>query len=203
MGHAMTEASPPPSGIHGFLSVLERASAGDAEAPISLGAVLDALGRTSFAPFFVLPPLVAITPPGAIPGVPTAMAAIVVLAALQMLCGLKHVWLPRFLEERSLKAQHLRAMLRLIRPVACALDRILRQRLVLFTEAPFLHAILAFCILAGLTMPAMELIPFAAAVPNVAILIFGLALLLRDGLLALFATGVASASMAMAIAIIL
>jgi hypothetical protein len=202
----MTEASappPPPSDINGVLSVLERACAGDAEAQISLEALLDALGRKSFAPFLVLPPIIAITPPGAIPGVPSAMAAIVVLAALQMLCGFKHVWLPRFLEVRSLKAKSLNAMLRLIRPVARALDRVLKRRLVIFTEAPFLYAILAFCILAGLTMPVMELIPFAAAVPNVAILTFGLALLVRDGLLALFASGVASAGMAMAAAILL
>jgi hypothetical protein len=185
----------PHADMKGLLAAILDACAVRESGRITLGEILDSVGRRSFGPFLVIPPLIAILPPfGAIPGLPTAMAVIVIFAAIQMLVGMRHFWVPGFLERRSLNASRLRSGLMRTQPVMHVLDRLFGPRLTFFTREPFLYAILIFCILAALSMPLMELVPFAAAAPNIAILTFGLAITLRDGLLALAATGFISFS---------
>lgn len=50
------------------------------------------------------------------------------------------------------------------------------------------------CILLALTVPPLELLPFATTAPMAAIAAFGLALLVRDGLLMVIATLLAGAA---------
>jgi hypothetical protein len=55
--------------------------------------------------------------------------------------------------------------------------RSFRPRLSWLTEGPFTYAIAAICILIALPIPPLELMPFAAAAPALAVTLFGLGLI--------------------------
>jgi hypothetical protein len=154
---------------------------------VAIGDVVEALGARSFAPFLVLVPLIDISPIGGIPGLPTAMAATVILVAAQILFGRTHLWLPGFIERRSLGSQKLCKAVCKARPVAKRLDRWFHGRLLRFTRGGWVKAAAAVVIVLACTVPPLELLPFATTAPMVAILLFGIALLVRDGLLMVIA----------------
>ena len=64
-------------------------------------------------------------------------------------------------------------------------DWFLGERLQVLVEGPMEQGIAAICIVVALTMPAAEIVPGLAAVPAAAILLLGLAITSRDGLLGL------------------
>ncbi|MFA9459213.1 exopolysaccharide biosynthesis protein [Thiohalorhabdus methylotrophus] len=164
---------------------------GDAAAErerVNLDTILDATGRRSFGPLILLSGLITLAPViGDIPGMPTIMAALVLLTAGQLLFRREHFWLPGWLLKRSVGRQGLCKALRWMRPPARFLDRWTRPRLRRFAQGTALYAIAGVCILIALGMPVMELIPFSANGAGVALTAFGLALIARDGALALFA----------------
>jgi hypothetical protein len=95
-----------PHDLEGMLDQLARAS--DGSGPVSVGELLDAIGQRSFGPFLLVPALIAFTPLGGIPGLPTALAAVVIVVAGQLLIGMKQFWLPSILLRRSIERQRLR-----------------------------------------------------------------------------------------------
>jgi hypothetical protein len=154
---------------------------------VAIGDVVGALGSRSFAPFLVLVPLIDISPIGGIPGLPTAMAATVILVAAQILFGRTHLWLPSAVERRSVSAPKLCRAADKARPVAERLDRWFHGRLPRFTQGPWVKAAAGAVILLACAVPPLELLPFATTAPMLAILLFGIALLVRDGLLMIVA----------------
>lgn len=155
---------------------------------VSVGDMLDHFGHRSFGPVLMIFALLEISPVGGIPGLPSVLAFMCALLAAQMLFGHEHVWLPRFLEKRSLRSGRLLKALCRIEGLAHSLDKRFRNRLEQFTTTVWRKlagmAIIALC----LTVPPLELIPFASTAPMAAIAMFGLALTVRDGLLMLVAT---------------
>jgi len=155
---------------------------------ISLDAILDAVGRRSFGPLLLVAGLATLAPIiGDIPGVPTLMAVLVLLTAGQLLFRREHIWLPHWLLNRSVAHDKLCKALDWLRPPARFLDRWLRPRLTVLTRGVGLSVIAVACLLVALAMPAMEMVPFSANGAGAALTAFGLALISRDGLLALFA----------------
>ncbi len=84
-----------------------------------------------------MPSLIALSPVGAIPGLPAITSVIVVIFAVQMLLAQKHVWLPRWLKERTIDGAKLAKGLGAFRPVARFVDHLLRPRLLFLTRGPF------------------------------------------------------------------
>lgn len=164
--------------------------------PVTLGNLLDAIGRRSFGPLLLLAGLVVLAPViGDIPGVPTAVAVVVFLAAIQLIFGRRHFWLPRWLLKRSISREKLSKALGWMRKPARFVDRLIRRRLGTFVEGGAVHAIAVVCIIIALTMPFMEVVPFSANIAGAALTALGLALIAKDGLLALIAfvmTGLAA-----------
>src|SRR5690606_31710215 len=95
---------------------------------------------------------------------------------------------------RCLPHRHLLRAVRLMRPLARGVDRLLKPRLAWLVESHAVYAVAVVCALVALTMPPLELVPFAATAAGVAIAAFGLALSGRDGLLALLAFGFCGAT---------
>src|SRR5690606_36946996 len=60
----------------------------------------------------------------------------------------------------------------------------------------------AICILLALTVPPLELVPFATTAPMGAIAAFGLALFVRDGLLMIIAAALSGGAIAVGVAVI-
>lgn len=175
-----------PETLHELLQRIgEAADAG--EESISLAAIMERLGPRSYGSALLLAGLVTIAPLiGDIPGVPTLMAVVVVLTAGQMLVRREGLWLPEWLENRSVSAERTRKAVRRLGKPARVVDRLLRPRLTRLVRGAGTYAVAAACLLIGLALPPMELIPFSATVAGAALTGFGLSLIARDGLVALF-----------------
>lgn len=155
---------------------------------VSLGGILEVVGRRSFGPVLLLAGLIILAPIiGDIPGVPTVIGLLVFLIAVQLLFRREHIWLPEVLLNRSLPQEKLQKALRWLRPPAQFVDRFLRPRLTIFTAGPVTYFIASLCMVISVLMPIMEMVPFSANAAGAALTIFGLSLIARDGLLALLA----------------
>lgn len=167
--------------------VMERVqSAGEGES-VSVQDMLDAVGTRSFGPVLLVPAMIILSPISGIPTVPTVGAVIICLIALQLLCGRRSIWLPRWLLNLSLRRTTLDRAARFISPLARAVDRLLKPRLSFFVRRPFSQVIALLCILAAATMPVLEPLPFMASTAAAVICVYALALVAHDGLLVLIA----------------
>jgi len=154
---------------------------------VSVGEIMETVGKRSFGPLLLLGGLLGMTPVSAVPTVPSLIALITILVSVQLLFGRKSVWIPRFIEKLSVKTERVTKTVRVSEKPARVVDRLVKPRLQLLTK-PFADRIVALvCVLVALCVPPLELLPFAAFIPSLAIATFGLGLLARDGLLVLIA----------------
>jgi hypothetical protein len=164
---------------------------------IRLGEILDIVGRRSFGPLLLLAGVATLAPLiGDIPGVPTIIATIILLLAVQLLFGRDRFWLPRWLLERSVASDKLAKAIGWLRRPAGFIDRLLRPRITVLTEGPAVRVIAVVCILIAAAMPVMELVPFSANGAGAALAAFGLSIIGHDGLLALLAFTFTAGTMA-------
>lgn len=161
---------------------------------ITVHDIREEIGERSFGPFLIIPAVIEISPIGGIPGVPTAIAIIISLFAVQILFGRKHLWLPQTLENRTLNGHKVNKGLRKITALGSYSDKIFRPRMKWATKPPYLQFLSLVVILLCVSVPPLELIPFASTVPMLAIIMIGMALLLRDGVVAVVAGAIAAAS---------
>jgi hypothetical protein len=149
----------------------------------TVGDVTGALGDRGFGPFLFVPALIEISPIGGVPGVPTLLALIIAIFAVQIVMQRDEMWLPGFLEHRSVSGDKLVKASDKLRGIGRWLDRWFHGRLEALTGPKASRiagvAVLVLC----LTVPPLELVPFASTAPMAAIAAFGLGMTLRDGLL--------------------
>lgn len=169
--------------LEGMLDRIGESS--DDEGRVTLGSIVESVGGRSFGPLLLLIGVIMTSPLSGMPGVPTTMGVLVVLIAGQLLFGKDHFWLPRWVLKRSLEQQKICKAIDWLRPPARLVDRWLRPRLPAFVKGWRIHLISFFCAAIGAVMPIMEVVPFSAHAAGLALSAFGLALIVRDGLLAL------------------
>ncbi|MGM0982663.1 MAG: exopolysaccharide biosynthesis protein [Pseudomonadota bacterium] len=181
--------------------LLERVQqAGQHSESVSLGTILDSVGRRSFAPFLLVAGVITLAPLiGDIPGVPTLMATLVILSSGQLLVGRKHIWLPAWLMERRVSRARFAKATRLMERPARWVDRLLKRRLVQLTRPPAHLFVALTCLLIALAMPPMEVVPFTANGAGLALTLFALALLANDGLMALLGYTLTGGTLALVI----
>jgi len=184
--------------VNGILDDLSHCA--EHEDEVTVGQITESLGHRGFGPFLILPALIELTPLGGIPGVPSILALIVALFAGQIALGRKHMWLPAVLEGRTVESDKVRTAAGKLRPSARWLDRWFHERLPRFAGSGSARAAAAIIIALCLTVPPLELIPFASSAPMIAVAMIGLALTLRDGALMLVAYAVASIGLIAALA---
>lgn len=155
---------------------------------VAISDMLDQFGERSFGPVLMMLALLEISPIGGIPGLPTFLAVLCALIAGQLLLGHDHLWMPQWVQRRSLESGKLLSALCKVEGVARKLDKRFRGRLERFTTPFWQKLAAAAIILLCLTVPPLELVPFASTAPMLAIASFGLALTVKDGLLMLIAT---------------
>lgn len=163
---------------------------------ISLGRVFKAAGQRSFGPLLLVPGLIGVSPLSGIPGMPSLIGLMVALITGQILIGRDEVWLPQWLLRRSVSRRRFEKAMRILRKVARFIDRLIKSRLEFFAGSTAKYIIAACCLLISLAAPFMEVVPFAITGVGAAVSAFGLALLARDGLLALLAFGFCIATVA-------
>jgi len=161
----------------------ELADKGRRQGRVSIGNVADAFGPRGVGPFIIIPALVEMTPIGSIPTVPTMIATLIGLFALQILIGRPNLWLPEFVRKRNMDGDRLERYVDAVRPVATRLDRWFYRRLPYLTGRKADRAAAVAILLLCLTVPPLELIPMASTLPMAAIAALGLAMMVQDGLL--------------------
>lgn len=155
---------------------------------VSIGDLMDLYGSRSFGPIFVLLGLVVVLPPmGAIPGLPAAIGVVILLFSVQMLFGRKHIWLPGFIRDLSIKGDKVEKAEGKAKPTLKFIDKMITERLSFMTSGPAEYAAAVMVSVMALIMIPLELVPFAVAAPGAAITMVGVALLAKDGALMLLA----------------
>jgi hypothetical protein len=165
------------------------------EERVNVGDVVEALGNRGHGPFLLIPAVIDISPVGGIPGLPTALGLVIALTAVQLLFGHQHLWLPGFLRNRSLSAGKVCKTVDKLRGLARRLDKWFHGRMPGLVRGPMIKLAALMCILLACTVPPLELLPFATTAPMAAIAAFGLALMVRDGLLMLTALALSVAAL--------
>ena len=150
---------------------------------VHIGALLDAIGRRAYGPLLLAIGLFAISPLTVVPGLTWATAALTFVIAAQLAIGLKRPWVPRQALEITVPKQPLDKAIRALRPWAARVDKIVRPRFVALADPPWVNlaGVLAMAA-AAVTIP-LGFIPFAPIVPGIAIVLLGLGVTARDGLL--------------------
>jgi hypothetical protein len=148
--------------------------------------LLQAGGAASFVPALLVPALLVVSPLSGIPFFSTFCGIAITFIAAQMLFKRQHLHLPDLVTKRRLPGDKLRTGLHKMRRVADVLDRL--------THEGRLHQLVGsggrilpqlLCVIAGLTMPLLEIVPFSSSIIGAAVLSFAVALLTRDGLFVL------------------
>ncbi|NMT62666.1 exopolysaccharide biosynthesis protein [Marinobacter orientalis] len=182
--------------------LLDRIEAGSTDrSHVSIGEMMDSVGRRTFGPIVLMVGLILVTPLSGVPGMPTLMGMLTLLTLGQVLIGRKHFWLPDFLVQRQIPRDKLVQGLEMLRLPARHIDRLIRPRLVFLVKGFGLYVMTLACMIIGVVMPATELVPFSSSIAGLALMMFGLAMISRDGFLALFAWTIALAGPVMLVRI--
>lgn len=177
--------APPPQSLDELVCRLERTAR--AGGTVTVGDIMNEVGRRSFGPLLLAAGLVIVMPVvGDIPGVPVAVGLAILVLSVQMLLGRDHFWLPEFLLKRSVKAERLKKGCgKWLHLPARFVDNILKERLAALAGHNGGRAVAACCLVLGLLTAPAELVPFSANLVGMAVVAFGAALITRDGLVAL------------------
>lgn len=184
-----------PHNVTEAVEALEDVARKHASEGVCIGDVLDEFGGRSFGVFILLPALVELTPLGGIPGAPTFLALMIAIVAAQLLIGKDHIWLPDFVQGRTVRSGRLMRAAKKLEGAAEWHDARFRGRMRRYTRRAMQRVAAVLIMLLCVTVPPLEFLPFASSAPMLAIAAFGLAILVRDGLLLLAASGLSLAAL--------
>lgn len=140
--------------------------------------IVSKLGPRSFGIVLVLFGLPNLLP---VPGLPMVCGVVIGIVALQMLVGRESLALPRWIGERRLKRDDLCKVIDRAEPTLRWLERVMKPRITALTEKDAQKAIGLVLLLLAIAL--MAPIPFFGGIPpGIAVILFGLALVERDGL---------------------
>jgi len=169
--------------VGGIVDRLEEVSQRDS---LHVSDLVTAFGDRSFLPVLMVPALLVVSPLSGIPLFSSACGTAIAFISAQMVVGRTHLWLPDILMRQALDGRRARSAVGKLHGAANWLDRHARDRL-----RPLMHwsgrkVLQVVCLLCGMSMPFLEFVPFSSSIVGGAVVLFSTALLLRDGLLALF-----------------
>lgn len=169
-----------------FLSLAERTY----EKNTTLSTLTERLGDRTFGILFILVAAISV-----IPVVSIFSGLLVSVLGLQMAIGMRQARLPKFILNRELPADRIRSALLLFEPKIRAMEKFIRPRWQ-FAEAPVVGRV------NGLVIAILGIIialpfPFTNLGPSILIVIMGLGLLERDGLVQFVALTFGLVSMAL------
>ncbi len=149
---------------------------------LSLGELLDKLGDEGLLLLSILLTLVFLIPVS-IPGVSTVFGAVILLIGVSRLSG-RPLWLPHRLGNKQLPVEKLRPALKSGLKWMERMDKISRpHRLSALVDGKAMGVInnLAFILAAVLLMMPFSFVPFSNTMPAVALLLFSVGFIQRDG----------------------
>jgi len=192
-----------PDSVRNLEELLARVgSAGDETESVSIDDIRESLGTRSLGSLFLLAALPPLTPISTIPGVPSTVGIITILTSVQLLMGRPSVWLPQAILRRSIDRAKLGKAISWLQWVARKIDKLLRPSLPAMTRKPVTYLIGLCCLTLGIMMLPLEIVPFTSGIPAFPVALFGLALISRDGRVAIAGFVAAALSMAAVVAIL-
>jgi len=154
---------------------------------VTVGDLLNAVGRRSYGPVLLLLGFIAISPLTIIPGANVLVALITLIFAIQMAVGRHYPWIPRQALDFSFPRKHLIAGVAVADKYVAQIDRFLKPRLTFLTQAPFAQLVALACVGAALVTLPLSFVPLGPVIPSLAVLLFGLAITARDGFVIILA----------------
>lgn len=178
--------------LRGMIARLE--ALGDAES-VDLRTLLRAFGEASFIPALTVPAILVVSPLSGIPLFSSICGISIALISIQIVFRRRHLWLPGFVLDQRISGARLRRSLSRLHRVADWVDRRTAERFGMFRRRPLSWLVPIACLVCGLAMPFLELVPFSSSILGTAVILFSISLLARDGLfviLGLMVMGIAS-----------
>ena len=162
-----------------ILDALDHSATGES---VAVRDILSEIGVRSFAPVILVPALILVSPLSGIFGLPTIGAPFMFIVTLQKLIGRDHVWLPEVLKRRHVPSRRLRTAVEWLRRPCEWIDARTHRRMSMLVSRPAnivtLLGILAIC----MVIPLLEVLPMVTSIFALAISLFSIGLLARDGL---------------------
>jgi len=125
------------------------------------------------------------TPLGAIPGLPPAFGLIVIVFALQLLFRRRSPWMPEVLRKVKIPADKLSKVQAKVRPILAKIDGIISPRLQWASTGVMQIVVSLIAIILSLTFFPLGMVPFGVVAPATIVLLLGLGITARDGILIL------------------
>jgi len=173
--------------VHDLRSLLNSLCENTEGDNVSIADLLNAVGRRSYGPVLLLLGFIAISPLTLVPGANSIVALVTLIFAVQIVIGMKYPWLPRRALEFSFPRKHLVSGAKALQKHAYVVDQILRPRLAFLTRVPFINIVALACVAAALITIPLSFVPLGPVLPSLTILLFGLALTARDGIVLIIA----------------
>ena len=154
---------------------------------VSVGDLLNAVGRRSYGPVLLLLGFIAISPLTIIPGASVLMALITLIFAIQMVIGRPYPWIPKKALAFSFPRKHMVAGVAMADKYVVQVDRFLKPRLTFLTQTPLVNLVALACVGAALVTLPLSFVPLGPFIPSLTVLLFGLAITARDGIVLVLA----------------
>ncbi len=172
---------PGPNARRRSLSEVLRDISDDARGEVTLGEVVQSFGRRAFGALlfvFAIPNMLPL-PPGAT----TILGAPIVILAPQIAFGVRHLWMPKGLSDKPMKRAWFKNAYDRVAPTLTAIEKVSGPRLhwLLAPVSERLIGMICSVLAIVLILP----IPLGNIAPAATIAVFGLALVQRDGVVAL------------------
>ncbi len=167
---------------HTVTNIVDRLDGVAGDGPVAVADIVGAFGASAFLPVMMVPALLVISPLSGIPLFSSLCGLTIALVAGQMLAGRRRLWLPQVLQRRRIEGARLHDGARRLRRLADWIDRHAHGRLPALVGRGANVPVLLACLLAGLSMPFLEVVPFSSSVLGLAVLLFCTGLLSGDGL---------------------
>ena len=178
------------------LEAVNEAADGDT---VAMGDIIDCLQERGYGPLITMLSAFVALPTGAIPGIPAVIGLCLLLIGLAMILGKTSPWFPGFIRRFEVDSDRLRSAVDKARPWARRLRGVLTPRLTVLSRGPVANRIAALCvILAALIMMALGFVPFLPLVLGLALVLPGLGITARDGVVVLIAYAIVAAGCTMA-----
>ena len=114
---------------------------------VSVGWVVERLGSRSFGAIILLMALPNIIPQ--IPGMSTIFGLLIMLPAMQLVLGLRQMWLPSYMANIKLPTSKVAAVVKLAIPWVQRFEKMIKPRLTVLTYPPMENIIGALVLLLG------------------------------------------------------
>lgn len=151
----------------------------------TVGDVVDYLGPTSFLPILLIISLIVVTPLSSIPGLSAFSGITIALIAGQLLWGRDDLWLPDWIRKRPIPKDRVQKALGKMEKPLSKLQDLTTARLKILAKGPMARVLLAVCMICGLMMPFLEVVPATSSMLAAVIALLTVSIMSRDGLFAL------------------